>query len=252
MNRVVLENVSVSYPVAGFLTSTNSNRPHNVGSLIGRAKGSTNIYALRDVSVIVDEGERIAVVGGNGSGKTTILKVVAGIFQPTAGEVTVSGRCMAIFNIGIGTSLEATGRRNIILRGLIAGLTTKEIEAKIPEIANFSELGPYLDLPVRTYSQGMALRLAFATTTAFEPEILVLDEWLGAGDQAFQAKATKRMQEFVGKAGSLWFASHNHKLLRSVCNKCLWLEAGHMRAFGDIEDVLSQYEDELKIRVSKI
>lgn len=241
MNRVVIDNVSVVYPILGHRVRQ-TGAMAKVGSSIGSGDGAALIKALDGVSLTVAEGERIAVVGKNGSGKTTLLKLVAGIFEPTSGRIEVTGRRMAVFNMGIGTSPEATGHRNIIIRGLMAGFTIKEIEAKIPEIAEFSELGPYLDLPVRTYSQGMAMRLAFATTTAFEPDILILDEWLGAGDMAFQAKAAKRMKEFVGKAGVLWFASHNHRLLRTVCTKALWMDGGIARRFGDVEEVIAAFE----------
>jgi ABC-type polysaccharide/polyol phosphate transport system ATPase subunit len=242
--RVDLRNVSVVYPVLGFGSRIRpgGRTSHTGSAMVDRADIGRGVLALDNISIGSARGDRVAVVGGNGSGKTTLLRVVAGIYEPVRGMALTEGRVMSVFNIGIGSNVEASGYRNIYIRGLMAGLTPRQIEAKIPEIAAFSELGEFLELPLRTYSQGMAVRLAFATTTAFDPDILVLDEWLGAGDAAFRAKATARMHEFVGRAGILWFASHNHELLRAICNKAIWLDGGKMRAVGAVEEVLGQYE----------
>ena len=251
MKRVILENVSMTYPVGGFRVRPRGTRLQTVGSAMQKDGRLTSIAALRNISIEGNTGDRIAIVGANGSGKTTFLKLLAGIYEPTEGRIEVTGRRMAIFNLGLGSNLEATGYRNIVIRGLMAGLSHKEIEEKIPEIAEFSGLGPYLDMPVRTYSQGMAMRLYFATLTAFEPDILILDEWLGAGDDTFRAMAAERMRSFVAKAGNLWFASHNRAILTEICDKALWLDGGVMRRFGEAKDVLDEYYSDQAERLKK-
>lgn len=195
-------------------------------------KGQTRfITALKNVSFELTAGDRLGLVGSNGSGKTTLLKVIYGIYEPTAGDVEVDGRVDALFNANVGFRPEATGRRNIVLRGLINGWSEEEIDARADEIIAFSELGDFIDVPLKAYSQGMATRLAFAIATSLEPEILLMDEWIGAGDAAFQEKARERMQQLADKAGIMILASHNHRLIRRNCNKVLELNQGHVQAF---------------------
>lgn len=200
------------------------------------------VHALEDVSFRLRQGDRLAIVGRNGSGKTTLLQVLAGILSPDQGRVVTRGRKTSLININLGVQPEATGHRNITLRGLAAGYTRKAIDEKRAGIAEFSELGDFLDLPIETYSAGMRMRLTFAIATAFDPEILILDEWLSAGDIGFKDKATKRMQEFVAKAGILVLASHSRALLLQNCNICIWLDSGRIRQFGDVEEVVNSYE----------
>ncbi|GAB4533571.1 MAG: ABC transporter ATP-binding protein [Amphiplicatus sp.] len=207
------------------------------GSIIG-------VRAVHDVSFSIGKGERVALIGKNGAGKTTLLQILAGILTPDEGEVRTCGRTTNLIRINLGMRGEASGHRNITLLGLAAGRTREEIEAKREQIAAFSELGRFLDMPVETYSTGMRMRLNFAIATAFEPEILILDEWLSAGDAAFRRKATERMQEFVGKANILIFASHSRQMLLDNCTRGIWLERGQIRADGDIKDVLDAYEAE--------
>lgn len=199
---------------------------------IGRRKFVT---ALDDVSFSLQEGDRLGLVGTNGAGKTTLLKVLYGIYEPTAGQVVVSGKVDALFNISLGFRREATGRRNIVLRGLLNGWTTEEIEARMESIIEFSELGDFIDMPFKSYSQGMAARLAFSVATSLEPEILLMDEWISAGDPSFQDKARIRMNEIAAKAGVIVLASHSHALLRRTCNRILQLEHGRIAFFGDTE-----------------
>jgi ABC-type polysaccharide/polyol phosphate transport system ATPase subunit len=194
------------------------------------------ITALNGVSFHLKAGDRLGLVGPNGSGKTTLLKVLYGIYEPTAGHVETRGRIDALFNINLGFRPEATGRRNIFLRGLINGWTAESIEARTEEIIEFSELGDFIDMPLKTYSQGMAARLAFAAATSLDPEILLMDEWIGAGDADFQAKARLRMTELSQKAGIIVLASHNHGLIKNNCNKILELEAGRVAHFYDNVD----------------
>ena len=191
------------------------------------------VKALDDVSFSLKAGDRLGLVGRNGAGKTTILKVLYGIYKPTHGRVTINGQVDALFNINIGFRREATGRRNIELRGLINGWTEQQIAARMDEIIAFSELAEFIDMPFKTYSQGMGARLAFAVATALQPEILLMDEWIGAGDQDFQDKARARMNELAEKAGIIVLASHNHGLLKQSCNKILELEGGRVKQFYD-------------------
>jgi len=198
------------------------------------AKGRHSfVTALDGVSLSLKSGDRLGLVGTNGTGKTTLLKVLYGIYEPTGGRVAIEGRVDALFNINIGFRREATGRRNIELRGLINGWSWQEIEEHMQSIIDFSELGDFIDLPLKTYSQGMAARLAFSVAVALEPEILLMDEWIGAGDQKFQEKAGMRMDELAEKAGIIVLASHNNSLLKRTCNKILKLEGGRVAAFYD-------------------
>ena len=200
------------------------------------------VRAIDGVTFSLKEGDRLAIVGENGSGKTTLLQVLAGILAPETGRLMVHGRITSLININLGTQPEASGHRNITLRGLAAGYTHKEIEAKREEIADFSELGEFLHMPIETYSAGMRMRLVFSIATAFEPEILILDEWLSAGDVSFKEKATRRMNEFVEKAGILILASHSRKLILDNCETGLWLEEGRLRDIGPIAGIVDAYE----------
>lgn len=199
--------------------------------------GGRSIKALDNLNLQVSAGQRVGLVGRNGSGKSTLLRVIGGIYTPTTGALRVDGKVSPLFNIRLGMQPEESGRQNILLRGLVKGLKRSEVDAKIDEIIEFSELDEFIDLPLRTYSAGMAMRLSFAIATAFTPEILLLDEWIGAGDQQFQRKASNRMRELVDKAGITVVASHNRALLRRVCTHAVWLDKGKVRAFDEIESV---------------
>jgi len=204
---------------------------HTGGTITGAGRHRF-VTALDGVSFELEAGDRLGLVGANGAGKTTLLKVLYGIYEPTAGNLEIKGKVDALFNISIGFRQEATGRRNILLRGLINGWTEDQIAARTEEIIEFSELGDFIDMPFRSYSQGMAARLAFAIATTMEPEILLMDEWIGAGDAAFQVKAKRRMNELAEKAGIIVLASHSEELLKKTCNKRLELERGRVKSFG--------------------
>lgn len=204
------------------------------------------VKALENISLDLKSGDRLAIIGRNGSGKTSLLQVLAGIIPPDTGRIVMRGVATSVININLGMQPEASGHRNIMLRGLAAGRTRAEVEAKRSEIQEFSGLGDFLDMPVTTYSSGMRMRLNFAIATAFEPDILLLDEWLSTGDAAFREKATERMKAFVGKAGILVLASHNRKLLLDNCNTAIWLDGGVVRARGDVKTLLDEYEAEMK------
>lgn len=212
-------------------------RVPQTGGTISGSGSRRFVTALDGVSFELEAGDRLGLVGANGAGKTTLLKVLYGIYEPTAGRLDIRGKVDALFNINLGFRAEATGRRNIVLRGLINGWTEAQIAERTDEIIEFSELGEFIDMPFKSYSQGMGARLAFAIATTLEPEILLMDEWIGAGDASFQKKATDRMNLLAEKAGIIVLASHSDELLKKTCNKRLELEKGRVKAFLEEYDV---------------
>ena len=239
--QIVLRNVSVTFPVLSF--RDRSLRSRFVRTVTLRRKGPRPhiVTALDGINLDIRAGDRVAIVGANGAGKTTLLRVLAGIYHPTAGGIDVLGRCLSLFDLSAGFDEEATGYENIMRRGLVIGARRTEIEARRAEIADFTELGDRLDLPLRTYSSGMMLRLIFAVATAVEGEIVLLDEWIGVGDQQFRKKARQRLDEIVARAGILVLASHDVDLIKSTCNRAILLEAGLITAAGTTEEILSRY-----------
>jgi ABC-type polysaccharide/polyol phosphate transport system ATPase subunit len=226
--------VGLKYPLPANLPAAAQPSATRIGGrLSGFGKSARFVTALEDVSFELQAGDRLGLVGPNGAGKTTLLKVLYGVYPATSGKIERSGRVDALFNINLGFRREATGRRNIVLRGLINGWTRGEIAERTDEIIAFSELGEFIDMPLYSYSQGMAARLAFAIATSFHPEILLMDEWIGAGDKGFQDKAKARMDEMVSKAGIIVLASHNETLIKRICNKVLVLEKGRIVALQE-------------------
>lgn len=254
MIHLDLQQVSLHYPVFKTLdvpTEQSADIHNHAGAMMKSQTGKIRyIEALKDITFRLDSGDRLGLIGRNGSGKSTLLRVLGGIYEPTSGFLSHEGKIAPLFNVGLGTRQDSTGRQNIILRGLLQGLSRKEAKSKIPEIEEFSGLGQFLDMPVKTYSSGMAMRLSFAIATAFDPEILLLDEWIGAGDADFKDKAQERMQSFVGRAGITVVASHNRGLLRRVCDHGAWLDRGRLRAYGPIDQVY-EVVDEWKRRREK-
>lgn len=197
------------------------------GGKIGKdASRHLTVTALDGLNFDINQGDRIGLIGHNGSGKTTLLRVLSGVYAPTRGQLTVRGKIASLLDVSMGLDPDATGFENIYLRGILDGLRPKTIADKTEEIAEFSELGEYLNLPVRTYSSGMLLRLAFAISTSIEADILIMDEWLSVGDADFSAKATKRLDSLVSKASILILASHSPDLISKVCNRQIRLEHG--------------------------
>jgi ABC-2 type transport system ATP-binding protein/lipopolysaccharide transport system ATP-binding protein len=199
------------------------------------------VQALDDVTLNLSHGDRLGLVGHNGAGKTTLLRVLAGIYEPGTGQVQVQGRVAPLFDISLGMDPEASGFDNIFLRGLFLGMTRREVKDRIDEIAAFTELGNFLDLPIRTYSAGMRMRLAFAVSTSIEPDILLLDEGIGAGDASFLAKAQARLEGFTNKAGIIVLASHSGVLLRRMCRTAVIMDRGRIVYSGDTDSVLKHY-----------
>jgi len=244
MTEIKLNNVSVEFPIYNSSSRSLKNRVLSVatgGKIERRTDGLVVVRGLDNVSLALGEGERVGLIGHNGSGKTTLLRVLSGIYIPTHGSAIVDGDCVSLINISLGIDPDATGRENIRLRSAIMGMDPKKMVDKFEEIAEFSGLGDFLDMPFRTYSSGMQLRLAFATSTSVRPEILIMDEWLSTGDENFKERANQRMQELVESTKILVLASHSADLLRKNCTRIIWLEHGRVRMDGSPEDVLSSY-----------
>jgi ABC-2 type transport system ATP-binding protein len=213
-----------------------------VGGKIGTGSKVPIIEALHDVTLALNEGDRVGLVGHNGAGKSTLLRLLAGIYEPTRGSAKVSGKVAPVFDLGIGMDPEISGLENIVIRGLFLGMTTKEMEKRIDDIAEFTELGDYLQMPLRTYSTGMRVRLALGVVTSIDPEILILDEGIGAVDAAFLEKARDRLKDLVKRSGILVFASHADDLLFELCNSAIWMDEGHVKQRGSLREVLTGYK----------
>lgn len=213
------------------------------GGAIGRNQSDVVVVeALRDITLSLKEGDRIGLVGHNGAGKSTLLRLLSGIYEPSRGSARIRGRVAPVFDLGVGMDPEISGYENIIIRGLFLGQTRKQMLSKIDEIAEFTELGEYLSMPLRTYSTGMRVRLAMGVVTSIDPEILLLDEGIGAVDAEFMKKARLRLQELVARSGVLVFASHSNEFLAQLCDTALWIDHGQIRLRGGIEEVVRAYE----------
>ncbi|MEB2848284.1 ABC transporter ATP-binding protein [Endobacterium cereale] len=247
MASLSLRNVVVDIPI--YQPANRSFKNNLLASVTGGQirpqQGSNNIVirAIDDMTLDIQHGSRVGLIGHNGAGKSTILRVMAGIYEPTGGTVNVEGEVASMFDIGFGMDPEATGWENIILRGMYLGYSRREIIAASPEIGTLTGLGEFLDMPLRTYSAGMSTRLAFAVSTSIRPDILLVDEGIGAGDAAFIAQAKERMRTFIGSAGILVLASHSNDLIREWCTEGLWLEHGRVRMRGAVDDVLAAYTE---------
>jgi lipopolysaccharide transport system ATP-binding protein len=239
-----VENVSLSFPIFNARSRSFKRALANLttGGKIDVGKDDTVVvHALSNVSLTFDHGDKVALIGHNGAGKSTFLRVLAGAYEPNIGTIHRVGKIAGLFDLMLGMDQEATGHENINIRCLLNGYTPEMIEKKRAEISEFTELGDFLHMPIRTYSSGMLLRLGFAIATSIDPEILLMDEWMAAGDAAFLARAQARMYELIGQSGILVMASHSLELLRMVCNKAVWLDHGEVRAFGPAGETIDAY-----------
>lgn len=245
MSSIEVINADLDYPIVGIRSRSLKTRLLGTatGGLISGGDTVPVVKALRDISFNLDEGDRLGLVGHNGAGKSTLLKVLAGIYQVTAGSVKTKGRIVSTLNISLGMEPEATGFENIIIRGLLLGMKRPEINKKIDEIAAFTELGEYLDMPVRIYSSGMATRLAFATVTAMDSDILLMDEVIGTGDASFMDKAEHRLNEFMNRSKIIVLASHSDYVIKKFCNRAILLEHGKVLAMGSPDEVIHIYHN---------
>jgi len=210
-----------------------------IPALFGGQKVAETFWALDDVSFEVKKGETIGIIGPNGSGKSTLLKLIAGVTKPTKGEIKVNGRIAPLIELGAGFHPELTGRENVYLNGVILGLTRAQIDEKFDEIVDFAELWEFIDQPVKHYSSGMYLRLAFAVAVHTDPEILLVDEILAVGDASFQEKCRRRMEDFKKKDVSIVFVSHSNESIREICDSAVLLRSGSLITKGSASDVLN-------------
>lgn len=207
-----------------------------------RASSIMNVRALEDINLRLAEGDRVGIIGPNGAGKSTLLRVLAGIYPPTAGRRFVQGKIASLFEITLGFEMDANGWENISFRGYFQGETPRSLRAKADQIAEFSELGDFLNMPVRYYSAGMMVRLAFSIATTVDPEILIVDEVLGAGDLAFQCKARARIEQLLGDARLVVMVSHDLQSIAGLCDRVIWLERGRIRQFDEARQVIAAYQ----------
>jgi ABC-2 type transport system ATP-binding protein len=253
--RLVFDGVTVDFPIYDAASRSLKHRLviNRVSNLVSKSRqvggtmhrdshGVVLVRALDNISFSLADGDRVAVLGHNGAGKTTLLRVAAGIYEPLIGNVVCRGRSMPLFNMMEGVAPDATGIEMIRLRGSLLGLSDRDIDERIVEIAEFCELGEYIEMPVRTYSTGMLVRLMFAVTTAVASEILIMDEFIGAGDAAFFERAQARLKGFVDRSSVLLVATHSPDIARHWCNKAMLLNHGRVAEFGGVDKVLAAYD----------
>jgi lipopolysaccharide transport system ATP-binding protein len=234
---VSVRDLHVEFPIYGGKSRSLKNavlRAATGGLIAEDAAHRVVVKALNGVSFELRDGDRVGLVGHNGSGKSTLLRVIAGAYEPVGGTIEVKGRIASMLNITLGMDYEATGYENILIRAVIMGFKPEEIDPLVDEIVAFSELGDYIDMPMRTYSSGMALRLAFAVSTCVTADILLMDEWLSVGDEAFKAKAQERLHALISQAKIMVLASHDESLIKSNCNKILRLAHGELVSFEHV------------------
>jgi ABC-type polysaccharide/polyol phosphate transport system ATPase subunit len=242
LSIVELKAVTVDLPI--YNVSTRSLRKAVMklstgGKIMQDGHQRVSIRALDRVSLKLEAGDRLGLLGHNGSGKTTLLRTIAGVYPPSRGQVEVKGDISSMFDLTMGMDMEASGEENIVLMARYRGRNLKEARAAMREIAEFTDLGAYLQMPVRTYSSGMLARLGFAVATSFQPDILLLDEWIATGDENFARKAQKRLEAHVAKSRVVCLATHNPALIRRFCNKVMILQAGRVTAFGDVAELMA-------------
>lgn len=243
MAHIIFKNVCVDFPIysAQSRSLKNTVMQAATGGRVNFGAKQTVIQSLRDVSFSLQPGDRVGLIGHNGAGKSTLLRTIGKVYEPTSGVADIQGNIGSLVDISLGIDMEATGRENIFIRGALLGLTRKQIDESFDEIVEFSELGDFIDMPVRTYSSGMHLRLAFSVATIIRPEILLMDEWLSVGDAAFNSKARKRMMDLVESSEILVIASHSRKLIEDTCNKVLWFEHGNLKMNGTPAEITRLY-----------
>ena len=242
MAHIDLRQVVIEFPIVNASTQSLQLRLYQaLGGKLSARHRTVIVRALDGIELELKDGDRLGLIGANGSGKTTLLRVMAGVYPPARGSAAIEGSISSFTDITLGMDPESTGWENIIFRCAFMGLSFQEAKRLSPAIAQFSELGNYLDLPTRTYSSGMFLRLAFAISTSVEPDILIMDEMIAAGDAQFIEKAKRRLHELIGKANILALASHDMQLVNNICNKVVWLEHGVIKQFGPAEEVTAAY-----------
>lgn len=247
MASILLEDVSVDFPI--YSASSRSFKKTMIwmgtGGRIARdAKDRVVVQALRNLNLRISEGDRLGLIGHNGAGKTTLLRAIAGVYEPSGGRIHCEGHVTPLFDSTLGMDMEATGYENLYLRGLFLKIPPAEIRARTEEIAEFTELGDYLAMPMRTYSTGMVVRLALAISTCVDPEILLMDEMINAGDAKFIKKSSERIEQLISRSSILILSSHSDSIIRTFCNKVILLEQGQIKAAGSVDDVLAEFAEQ--------
>lgn len=240
---IEIHDVSVCYKMAN--DRVNSLKEFVISKLKGKLT-TKMFWALKDVSFNVNKGDVIGVIGRNGAGKSTLLKIVSGIQKPATGYVTLRGRVVPMLELGAGFDFELSGKENIFLNGAVLGYSKEFLEAKYNDIVEFSELGDFINTPVRNYSSGMVARLAFSIASQVDPEILIVDEVLSVGDENFQKKSRDRMVELMSGGTTVLFVSHNTEQVKEICNKAVWLNHGQVMEFGGSEKICDDYQASLQ------
>jgi len=238
-----IRNATLSFPSSVYNALTLKEEVFKILNLGQRTKLLYDVVALKGVDLDIHEGEKVGIIGRNGAGKSTLLKAMAGIYPLVSGTIETSGRIRSLFELSLGFEHEATGRENITYRGLLLGESPKGVKEKQNAIIEFAGLGDFIDYPLKTYSAGMMVRLAFAISTSISGDILLLDEILGAGDAAFQGKARLRMLELIDQAKIIVLVSHDMNSIQAICNRAIYLKDGHVAADGKVEDVIKVYLD---------
>lgn len=244
MAHIFADNVSIDIPIFNAGSRSLKNRLIQAatgGKISQDQQGRVNVRVLDNISFELKDGDRVALLGHNGAGKSTMLRLLSGVYYPTSGTATLEGETGSLIDISLGIDPEATGRQNIYIRGALLGINKQDMQRQIDEIIAFTELGEFIDMPLRTYSSGMHLRLAFAVSTIMRPEILLMDEWLSVGDEGFQKKAEQRMNDLVKATNILVLATHSRELIEHTCNRVFWLEHGRLKMDGKPEEILPLY-----------
>ena len=240
MSNICVENLSIKFRIYHDRSPSLKDYFANLFKRQRQAAYS-DFWAVKDVSFEIKAGDRVGIVGHNGAGKSSLLKALCRVYETSDGKVTVNGRIAPLLEIGAGFHLEFTGRENIYLNGAILGYTKRQLREIEPEVISFAELEEFIDTPVKYYSTGMYMRLAFSLATAMHPDILVLDEIFAGGDANFMVKAKARMHSMIDKANIMIMVSHDHQLVKSLCNRVIWLDHGKLVADGLPEDVVERY-----------
>lgn len=244
MAYINLKNVTVDIPI--FNSQGRSLKKKVLGIATGgrvglTESGKTIVRSLSNINLEIKSKDRLGIIGHNGAGKSTLLRVLGGVYQPTIGTATIVGKIGSLIGISLGIDTEATGLENIYIRAALLGIPKETVDRELDDLIKFSGLGEFIEMPVRTYSTGMHLRLAFAVSTMITPDILLMDEWLSVGDETFKKQAEQRLNSLIERANILVIASHSRSLIERCCNKVLWLERGEIKKIGEPKEVCSLY-----------
>lgn len=244
MSRIDLQNVHIEFPVYNVSSRSLKKsfmRMATGGSVAADANDKLVVNALKEVSLTIDHGDRVGLIGHNGAGKSSFLRLLAGIYEPTHGHIKIDGHVSPMLDFTLGMENEFTGYENIMLRGTFLGQTRQTINKRMDEISELSGLGDYLAMPVRTYSSGMLLRLAFSISVTIDPDILIVDEIFSAGDESFMKAAKAKMENLLHQSNIVVMANHSNELIKTFCNKAILFDNGHVKFFGDVDEALRLY-----------